>query len=121
MSREPVARRWSDHAAAILAPALGEDAPLVAADVAAGRAFLWEHPGAGYVVTRWDRAAGGRELVIVAGAGCDLAGCVPHWQAHGRLYGAVAVRAHATRPGIARMLGGLGFVPVETVCRWKVE
>ncbi len=102
---------------ATLAPALGEDAEAIAADVAAGHARVARYLDGSRIVLRLERDTLGRaELVIVAGAGegCreKVAALVEQARRHGW-----TLRAHATRPGIARMFEGLGFHETERVMR----
>ncbi|MDI5984898.1 hypothetical protein QLQ85_08850 [Halomonas sp. M4R5S39] len=100
---------------AILAPAMGDDADEIAAEVAAGRARLLRWSDGSRGVIRLEIGPTGRqELVLVAGAGQGYAAKVAALVAHAERRG-WRVRTHIRRPGLARILEGLGFIESERV------
>lgn len=118
---------WNDEAAAILAPALGEAAAEIAAEVQAGTCELWQYPPATWLVTRLE-GSGGRpvELVLVALAGKGGHAIGRQWIDIARRIGCQSVRCHSRRPGMARYIAPLGFRvaerrPDETVYRVSLE
>lgn len=89
------------------------------------RLFFVEHSGkrVGAFVLRVDETPSGAEGVIVAGAGhldgVDMMGtCMPHIEA--LFLNCTAIRYHTARPALARRLLGLGYEPVEIVCKKKI-
>lgn len=100
---------------AVLAPAMGGDAADIVADVNAGRARLLRYrDGSRGVIRLETTATGKRELVLVAGAGHGYAAKVAELVALARARG-WKVRTHIRRPGLARILSGLGFAEGERV------
>lgn len=101
----------------ILAPALGDDAEAIAAEIAAGTARLIRYRDGSRIVARLERDAAGAELVIVAGAG---QGAPDKVQGLCRMADARGwtVRFHTTRPALGRMLARLGFTESERVYRY---
>lgn len=90
------------------------------------RLFFVEHSGkrVGAFVLRVDESPSGAEGVIVAGAGklagVDMMGtCMPHIET--LFKNCVAIRYHTARPALARRLFGLGYEPVEIVCKKRLE
>ncbi len=102
---------------AILAPAMGDDAALIAAEVAAGHARVIRYGDGSRIVCRLERHAEGAELVVVAGAGCDAPGKVAELVAMADRRG-WSVRFHTRRPALGRMLARLGFHESERVYRY---
>lgn len=103
----------TDEDREILAPALGDDADAVAAEVEAGAARLLVYPDGSRIVLRLE----GDELVVVAGAGGDAMGKVGELceMADSRGW---SVRFHTKRPALGRLLGRLGFHESERVYRY---
>lgn len=100
---------------AILAPALGDDAEEVAADVAAGAARVVRYRDGSRAVLRLEvTPTGRRELVLVAGAGQGYRDKVAALVAEADRQG-WSLRAHTSRPGIGRLLAGLGFTETERI------
>lgn len=105
----------NEQDAEILAPAMERDAADILADIRADRARLLRYQDGSRAVVRLEvTPTGSRELVLVAGAGKGyrekVAELVEFASAQGW-----TLRAHTNRPGIARMLAGLGFVEAERV------
>lgn len=107
-------RSWSPEVAAGLARALGDDLGAIAEQTRRDLCAVWEAPGRGLVVVRRE----GPELVIVAAEGRDLVPVVAHIMASTT---AATVRIHSARPGMNRLIKGLGFRPVETVYRADIH
>ena len=118
---EIIKARWCQDAERDLAPALDDDADEIRRQVEAGEAELFLIPGRGWLVTRIEKPAGQPPvLVLVAGAGRDLHAVVDEFKKLAARNRMGRIRAHSSRPGMARMLGAHGFRPVETVYAMEV-
>lgn len=100
---------------ATLAEAMAPDADDIVADVEAGRAELlrWDDGSRG-VIRLETTATGRQELVLVAGAGRGYRDKVRGLLALADAQG-WQVRTHTRKPGLFRMLEGLGFAEAERV------
>lgn len=119
MVATPIKIEWCEAAAVALAGILG-DQDEVKAEILEGISELWFFPGCGYVVTRIERetVTGEFWLVVVAGAGQNLAGVVSYWQQIADKHG-LGVRIHSARRGMVKLLEPLGFEAVETIYKYK--
>ena len=98
------------------------DAPLEA-DVAAGRAQLWEiNDGESFAVTRLEGAPGMplHELVVCAYAGRDVRAFAAMVVESARRQGVPSIRWHTRRPALARMLTAYRPELAEYVFRVEV-
>ncbi|WP_163557153.1 hypothetical protein [Halomonas sp. NO4] len=100
--------------AAILAPALGDDAETVAAEIEAGASRLVRYDDGSRIVLRLEPRPERPELVIVGGAGEDAPGKVAAIVEHAERQG-WSVRFHTRRPALGRLLARLGFTEIERV------
>lgn len=107
----------TDEDRAILAPALGDDAAEVIAEVEAGAAKCLIYPDGSRIVLRLEGRAPRQELVIVAGAGADAIGKVGELCALADAHG-WSLRFHTQRPALGAMLARLGFHESERVYRY---
>lgn len=99
---------------AILAPAMGDDAELIEAEVIAGAARLLVYPDGSRIVCRLEPRGQGHELVIVAGAGEGAPEKVAALRDAAERRG-WSLRFHTARPALGRMLAGLGFTESERI------
>lgn len=107
-----IQRPWNPTAASGLSSALGDDLPMIADEIKAGRAALYEVPGRGWMVFRRE----GSELVCIAAEGRGL---LPVFAAIVEQTNAQTVRVHSSRAGMGRMLAPLGFREAERVYRME--
>lgn len=104
----------TDEAAAKLRPLFNAHAwPKIVADIAAGRADLFQCPGRTFAVLRLDDD----ELVIVGVCGRDAVALFETALQIAQANGLRAVRWHTESKGLARLLGRYGPVEVERVYR----
>lgn len=93
----------------MLKPATGEDEPIIRREVQRGIAQCWQIKNVGVMVTRLEVEPDSKTLVIVAGAGKKA---ILVWQLMPKIAkanGAGLIRVHSKRPGMGRILSGLGY------------
>ncbi len=111
---ELIKRAWSQEAAEGLADALGDKLPVIGGEITAGRCELWEVVGYGWAVTRLQERQSGLVLELVGGQRFeDAKFCyLDSVKAFANLadsVGAVSVEVGTHRPGIGKILNGIGF------------
>lgn len=101
-----------------IARAAGADLQEILVEIRQGRAEAWKVDGGmAWMVTRIERHATGRELVVMCLEGAGLHTLVPQIIERARGYGMTGIRAHSSRPGMGRMLARHGLGEVERVYR----
>ena len=108
---------WSADAEAGLALSLGDDLPIIRAEIARGESVLWRCTAGefdGYAVTRVEVQAGEAVMVACEGSGFDV--FAPFIVRHFRNQG-FRLRAHVKRRGMIRMWQRYGLHLNEFVLR----
>lgn len=104
----------SEDIKAALMPALGDSAAFIYDEIENHICQLWEFSGCGYVVTRCEIDDDDETLVVVAGAGKNLAVVFDYLCAYADQSG-MKMRVHSKRVGMSRMLKPFGFEIDETI------
>jgi hypothetical protein len=101
-----------------IARAAGGDLVEILEEIRQGNAEgLCINGGEAWMVTRIERTAQGRELVVMCLEGAGLDQLAPQIADLGRRLKVNSLRAHSARPGMGRMLARHGWQEVERVYR----